>query len=326
VKPRDRLLHNISKQSKGANYAFIAVAFVKRKPLESLFGRLRRSLNNGAKIDFFTSGFLDITAPEALQYLYSQKKKGVRPYFQLFGRFHAKFLYFQKPHTYSLFVGSSNISDSGLLEEGELNMEVSGSRNRQDQVYRDLQVVMKKIRADEDFQPVTNAVIKKYAKRFRSSATRRTERMNKAEPSKRHPRVPGINRSETWPIAEWREYWSKSEERKINRKHPEWRRYDKIEYSGALSRLIKKGEGYFLGVRPFKTTAHFSPVKYVDHDWIDKEVGHVVFGIWGKSSNLNEFASKLGEDWKMIVGRGYFSNREIRLLLKRYKNLFPKNR
>lgn len=324
VRPRDRLLNSLSKESKDANYAFIAVAFVKKTPLVSLLKRLRRTLNKSARIDFFTSGYLDFTEPSALEYLRSQKRRGVKPYFKSYGKFHAKFLYFEKPREgYTLFLGSSNISESGLLEAGELNIEVNGKQNNRDQVYKGIQIVMEKIREDKEFEPITTLLIDTYRKRFETSGTRKIE--HDKPPREIQPRIPYVKRGERWPIQNWDEEYTGEEEKRINNKRPEWRKYQAIGYSRNLSAIRKKGKGYFLTARIFKTRPpHFRIARFIDEDWIDKDLERVVWYESGKSAHLKKLADVLNRKPEDIKRRGFLTEKEIRVLTTRFKRLFPK--
>jgi HKD family nuclease len=97
--------------------------------MELLLLKMKKMLVAKRPVDIYTSGYMRITEPRSLEFLISEGKKtsNLYTFFNQDDKFHAKFFYFQLPtRKYALILDSSNISTSGLAEEGELNVPNKG--------------------------------------------------------------------------------------------------------------------------------------------------------------------------------------------------------
>ena len=109
----------------------IIVSFVKHSGIAMMRPSLMRLLDNGVGVRILTSTYLRITDPFALRMLFNLRMKGadVRV-FDLDGRsFHPKsYIIHNKDGTTEVFIGSSNISRSALVDGRDWNYRLD-SRN-----------------------------------------------------------------------------------------------------------------------------------------------------------------------------------------------------
>jgi HKD family nuclease len=128
--------------------------------------RLKVMLNRSRPVIVYTSGYLEITDPKALEDLLRLcgHYESLRVFFNAQDRFHSKFFFFDKPDdAYSLFLGSSNVSVGGFADTGELNVHIRGKST--DAVCRDIKTVMANLEKNRDFEPLSDDAILAYRKR-----------------------------------------------------------------------------------------------------------------------------------------------------------------
>src|SRR5262249_51827042 len=145
---------------------FIAVSFIQQAGMKHLFKSLKVLLDRARPVTIYTSGYLGITAPEALDDLLRLcgHYGSLQVFFNPEDRFHSKFFFFDKPRdAYSLFLGSSNVSVGGFADTGELNVHIRGRST--DAVCRDIQTVMVNLKKNRSFEPLSQVAILEYRKR-----------------------------------------------------------------------------------------------------------------------------------------------------------------
>jgi HKD family nuclease len=173
IAPENRLLTRIGPAAKDAESVVIAVSFIQRSGMKQLFRQLRPMLERGRQVTIYTSGYMGITDPLALDDLLrlSNHYESLKAYFNIDDRFHAKFLLFDEPNgRYALFLGSSNISVEGLAATGELNVYVSGSKS--DGVYKDMRIVIDTLQKTRAFEELNTDLIKLYKRHRPQLGTR----------------------------------------------------------------------------------------------------------------------------------------------------------
>jgi HKD family nuclease len=121
------LLSQLNAGLRQAHRADIAVAFVSLSGLASVLPKLRMLANRGG-VRLVTGLYQDVTQPAALRKLLQVTGEGGGLFFVRISRnrsFHPK-LYLLKSSTRTrAFIGSSNLSDGGLLSDGELDLFIS---------------------------------------------------------------------------------------------------------------------------------------------------------------------------------------------------------
>jgi HKD family nuclease len=109
IAPENALLLRLRAMARQASAAVVGVAFVWRRGLKPLFSSLGGLLEARGRIEVFTSGYLGVTEPEALDDLLklSHEYHSLTVRFNVGDRFHAKFIYLRRPaQAYCLLVGS----------------------------------------------------------------------------------------------------------------------------------------------------------------------------------------------------------------------------
>jgi HKD family nuclease len=257
IAPENRLLNRLGPEARAARSAFIAVSFIQRTGMQHLFESLRVLLDRSRPVTVYTSGYLDITDPSALEDLLRLcgRYESLRVFFNAQDRFHSKFFFFEKPGDgYSLFLGSSNVSVGGFADTGELNVHIRGKAT--DAVCRDIRTVMANLEKDRNFVPLSEGAILAYRKR-------RGNKRPKTGPARQRPRV--YLPLEEMPILVLDQDFSSKECERIEGRHPEWENY--VAYSSELKRL--KRDDHFLRVSKERgEKATFTASRYVEHDRI----------------------------------------------------------
>jgi superfamily II DNA or RNA helicase/HKD family nuclease/predicted house-cleaning noncanonical NTP pyrophosphatase (MazG superfamily) len=115
---RSRLLDALRRELAGCLSASIAVSFVLESGLDLLEGALRCALLRGVSIRFLTTDYLQVTEPEALQRLIRLPGHiELRAFSHPNRAFHPKAYVFDRGNGEGCaFVGSSNVSRSGLMD------------------------------------------------------------------------------------------------------------------------------------------------------------------------------------------------------------------
>lgn len=126
---RNRLLDALRRELSACRSACLAVSFVLESGLDLLEGDLRCALLRGASIRFLTTDYLQVTEPEALRRLIRLPGHiEVRAYSHPNRAFHPKaYLFNLGDGDGCAFVGSSNLSRSGLIDGVEWTWSIRSS-------------------------------------------------------------------------------------------------------------------------------------------------------------------------------------------------------
>ncbi|MHB1484261.1 MAG: DUF3427 domain-containing protein [Saccharofermentanales bacterium] len=104
---------------------FFSVAFITNSGVAALINTLKELENNGIKGKIIASQYQNFTEPRALNRLAALKNIQLKIVTE--GNFHAKGYIFKKRETYSLIIGSSNLTQNALSVNKEWNIKVSSS-------------------------------------------------------------------------------------------------------------------------------------------------------------------------------------------------------
>lgn len=128
------LLTNLQKSFKQATEIKLVVSFVMESGVRLLLPELIEALKRDASIQILTSRYLNITEPSALYLLKDQlkNKADIRIYESGNIAFHPKTYIFIGGDEGEVFVGSSNLSRSGLVEGIEWNYRLLAKRDPED--------------------------------------------------------------------------------------------------------------------------------------------------------------------------------------------------
>lgn len=106
---------------------FFSVAFITNSGVAVLINTLKDLEEKGIKGKIIASQYQNFTEPRALKRL--TKLKNIELKVETEGNFHAKGYIFKRGETYSLIVGSSNITQNALSKNKEWNIKISSSEN-----------------------------------------------------------------------------------------------------------------------------------------------------------------------------------------------------
>jgi HKD family nuclease len=289
IAPENRLLNRLGPEARTARSVFVAVSFIQRAGMKHLFKALKVLLEKSRPVTVYTSGYLGITDPKALEDLLQLcgHYESLRVFFNAEDRFHSKFFFFEKPgDAYSLFLGSSNVSVGGFADSGELNIHIRGKST--DNICRDIKTVMANLEKNRNFEPLTEDAILAYRKQ-------RGDNVTKLRPARKKPRV--YLRLEEMPIFVMETRFSDEECQRINEKHPGWNSY--VTYAARLKRL--KRNDHFLCISKLRgQKATFTTSRYLEHDRIPG-VGMVACVEDGSSLPLARLAKHLKIEQKKLV-------------------------
>lgn len=163
IAPENKLYKKLKEEIKDAKDITMAVSFIKKAGLKKHLEKPFKQLLKNGKIKIYTSGYLRITEPKALEELLklSKSHNNLDIFFNPKDRFHAKFIFIEKRRGhYSLFLGSSNISVGGLEGIGELNILLKGKKG--DEINKDIKVCIENLEKDNNFKKINNEMISKY--------------------------------------------------------------------------------------------------------------------------------------------------------------------
>jgi HKD family nuclease len=310
IAPENRLLTRLGPQAKDAESAIVAVSFIQRSGMKHLFQRLRPLLDRDRPVTIFTSGYLGITDPLALEDLLRLTKlyKSLKAFFNLEERFHSKFLLFDKPRSsYALFLGSSNISVEGLAATGELNVHVRGQKS--DSIYRDMQIVIGSLRQSHRFEELAQDLIAEYRRHYPKRSTKQ------GLPARR---VRLILPSDKMPVYLIWQRFTVAEERKIKKKHPRWDNY--VSYDRLLKKL-KLGD-HFICIRKLRgERPTFTMCKYLEHDRIGG-VGTVAHIKDGAILSLKKLSDRLRITEKELLRTKHLDVYGIAITRRDFKDAF----
>lgn len=105
---------------------WISVAFITTSGIAVLFNILEELQSKEIKGKILVSQYLNFTQPEALKRLL--KFSNIESKIIVDGNFHAKGFMFKRKDSYSLIIGSSNLTANALCKNKEWNLKVSGKQ------------------------------------------------------------------------------------------------------------------------------------------------------------------------------------------------------
>ncbi len=118
-----KVLSSIILELKNCDEFFISVAFITQSGITTLLNTLQELEKRDVKGKIMTSQYLNFTEPKALVRLLAFKNIELRILTE--GNLHSKGYIFRKDDTYSLIVGSSNLTQNALSYNKEWNMKIS---------------------------------------------------------------------------------------------------------------------------------------------------------------------------------------------------------
>lgn len=120
-----KVLASILSELKGCDEFFFSVAFVTNSGVATLIRILKELEEKGIRGKIIVSQYQNFTEPRALKRLIRLKNLDVRIICE--GNFHAKGYIFHNKDSYSLIIGSSNLTANALCLNREWNLKVSTS-------------------------------------------------------------------------------------------------------------------------------------------------------------------------------------------------------
>ncbi len=121
-----KILSTIQSELLSCSQFWMSVAFVTTSGVVVLKNELLKLQKEGKKGQILVSQYLNFTQPEALKELLKFDNIELKIVSQ--GNFHSKGYIFDKGAIYNLIIGSSNLTDSALSSNKELNIKVSGTQ------------------------------------------------------------------------------------------------------------------------------------------------------------------------------------------------------
>jgi HKD family nuclease len=317
VAKENQLLERLPMVAKTATSAFIAVSFASKPGIEVLLRALRPMLEKDRQVEVFVSGFLGITSVDALRDLLrvadNYPRFTVR--FNAGQRFHAKLLLFWDATRFTAFVGSSNLTNGGFREEGELNVEVSG--NRAGDIFQQAQVVKNQIRELHGFRELKKPDIDEYAK-WRRGVKR--PKGKKKVPAGWAPSQPKLTIARMPVYVSDCEY-EDDEETLIQTAHPSWKGY--LSY-GRWFRNLRRNDVFLEIANIAKKPKTFSVCRYIEYDRI-AGIGltaHVKMG--KKRKKLATLARLLDTKEGTLTGASALEEWQTLRLLKVFGKSYPR--
>lgn len=312
IAPEKRLLERLDHAAENADKAFIAVSFIQKTGFKLLFKSIRGILEKAGNVTLYTSGYLRITEPKALEDLLrlTRNYPSLNVFFNPDDRFHSKFLLFERPKTtYTLFLGSSNISVGGLSELGELNAEISGKIS--DQVYKDVQIVIDNLKKEKSFEKISEDLIDEYKEEYKRRG-RTGKRTGKVRTKRLNIRPP-----ETMPVCLFERWYDGKEEEKILTIHPKWECF--VGMVPGLKKLNRRD--HYLGVTIINGKKTFDVGRFIEHDRIPR-IGPVAHVEYGEELPLKKLTTKLGITEKELLKAKKLDIYDIAILHKHFKDTF----
>ena len=126
-KKGQKVLTSIVHELNNCNEFFFSVAFVTNSGVAALINILKELEAKGVKGKIVASQYQNFTEPKALERLISLANLDVRIVVE--NNFHAKGYIFKKNDTYSLIVGSSNLTQNALSYNKEWNIKLTSLEN-----------------------------------------------------------------------------------------------------------------------------------------------------------------------------------------------------
>jgi superfamily II DNA or RNA helicase/HKD family nuclease len=137
----------------------ILTSFVMKSGVEFLKDTLKRAVENGADIKICTGDYLYVTQPDALEELISiDDRISIRVWKSNGVSFHPKAYMVQSKNQECLFVGSSNLSKSALINGVEWNLQISDEK----EVFNEAQTQFLKLFFANQTVPLNLETLKEY--------------------------------------------------------------------------------------------------------------------------------------------------------------------
>jgi HKD family nuclease len=277
IAPDNRLLRRLSIATKTATEAFVAVSFATKAGAATLVQVLSPMVKRGASVKVYLSGYMNITHPKALSDLHSlalHYPDQLHVYFDPDSTFHCKFMLLRLPDKkFEAFVGSSNLSVSAFHDEGELNVQVSGSTT--DAFYKSAQFARQHIENDFAFEPLKPDAIEEY--RIRRQKGPASTPSKKSKSRDKNGTKPGASNSgfhltvQKVPIYVAARLFSTKERNAITSKRPEWHRF--FGWISAFNH-IKPGQDV-LEIDKTTSPYRFAVHRVIGHDSV-AGAGHIL--------------------------------------------------
>jgi len=108
----------------------MAVAFVSQRGLKMIEPYIRTAIRNGAYLEFLVGLDFRVTEPEALEFLYALSREGTNSALYCYGSlspaviYHPKLYLFKTGEQVAFLIGSSNLTEGGLVKNAEVNVAV----------------------------------------------------------------------------------------------------------------------------------------------------------------------------------------------------------
>jgi len=317
IAPENKLLNRLENEVTKAEWSFIAVSFIQKTGLKHLFRYLKEILNKGNSVAIFTSGYLRITDPEALEDLLKLTKTydSLKVYFNPDDRFHSKFILFGKPkNKYSLFVGSSNISVGGLSETGELNIHIRGKKS--DQIFKSIQIIVNDLKQNPAFKKIDKNLIDQYKTDFRKKSFKRIKQLKTTKLFK--SKTISIPPLDTMPVCVIKMEFTRKEENNIKTKHKEW---NDFMDSFPKFKKLKRGSNFLTISSIRKKRKMFNVSTFIEQDKI-KNLGMIAHIKSGDEKPLSKLAKKLGCKEKDLIKKVFLDDYEIETLKRFFREAF----
>lgn len=319
IAEENMLLNRLKIEATEADKAVIAVSFINSAGLTHLVSKLKPLLEAGHSVAIFTSGYLRITEPKALQRLLKLTSTfdSLKVFFNPNDRFHAKFLLFEKPNrAYTLFLGSSNITLQGLGAAGELNVQISGKSS--DEVFKSVKIVIANLASDTSFKELDGNLIDEYEQNY-ELARKRNKATEKRHHKKNHPSIFHLPPPQTMRIYTVHSFFNRSEKNAIESDHPKWGFY--LNYLAPLTSL-KKNDLFLLisKIRGGKKTV--SVAKYFEFDKVES-VGRIAHVTKGNEVSLERLKKRLGTRGNMLEHNGKLDIVDELIIRRDFREIFP---
>ena len=150
------------------------VSFLLESGAKLLVGELENAVKRGVPVKILTGRYLGITEPSALYYLMDKLGDGVEIRFidEKLCSFHPKAYLFDHDDESEIYVGSSNISKTALTDGVEWNYRLlkSSAPNDYNKFSKMFDILF-----NEYAEPVTETVLRQYAKNWRRPSFARTD-------------------------------------------------------------------------------------------------------------------------------------------------------
>ncbi|WML53333.1 DEAD/DEAH box helicase family protein [Neobacillus sp. PS3-12] len=155
--------NHLIEKLENASTICILTSFVMKSGVEFLKDALKKAAENGADIKICTGDYLYVTQPDALEELLSiDERISIRIWKSNGVSFHPKAYMVQSKNQECLFVGSSNLSKSALLNGVEWNLQISDEK----EVFNEAQTQFLKLFFADQTVPLNIETLKEYRSNY----------------------------------------------------------------------------------------------------------------------------------------------------------------